>query len=244
MSYKSIYYPETRFGGFTAADGTIAFYARVNALIDSGSVVLDFGCGRGQFQDDPVPWRRNLRILKNKAKRVIGLDVDPAAATNPYIDEYLEIGPAGVWPIADGSIDMVVCDCVIEHLDDPDAFFREARRVLRAPTGHLAIRTPNALSYVGIAQRLIPNRHHSRVLARVQESRRPEDVFRTVYRCNTIPRLRRKLIEYGFDAVVYGHEAEPGYLEMSRLFYFLGVIHQKIAPSVFSTVILAFGRRI
>jgi SAM-dependent methyltransferase len=243
MSYKSTYYPETRFGGFTTVDGTIAFYARVNALIEPDSVVIDFGCGRGQYQDDPVPWRRNLRILRNKAKRVIGLDVDSAATTNPYIDEYLEMGPRGVWPIADGSIDLVVCDSVIEHLDNPDDFFGEARRVLRAGTGYLAIRTPNALSYVGVAQRLIPNRHHSRVLTRVQESRRPEDVFRTVYRCNTIPRLRRKLTEYGFDAVVYGHEAEPAYLELSRLLYFLGVIHQKLAPSAFSPVIHAFGRK-
>ena len=243
MSYKAIYYPETRFGGFTTVDGTVAFYARVNALIQPDSVVIDFGCGRGQHQDDPVPWRRNLRILKNKAKHVIGLDVDPAATTNPYIDEYLEIGPRGTWPIADESIDMVVCDSVIEHLEDPDAFFGEARRVLRRGAGHLAIRTPNALSYVGIAQRLIPNRHHSRVLARVQDSRKPEDVFRTVYRCNTIPRLRRKLTAFGFDAVVYGHEAEPAYLEMSRLLYFFGVIHQKIAPSAFSPVILAFARR-
>jgi SAM-dependent methyltransferase len=244
MSYKPIYYPETRFGGFTTVDGTVAFYARVNALIEPDSLVIDFGCGRGQYQDDPVPWRRNLRILKNKGKRVIGLDVDPAATTNPYIDEYLEIGPRGAWPIADGSVDVVVCDSVIEHLDDPNAFFGEARRVLRTGTGHLAIRTPNALSYVGIAQRLIPNRHHSRVLSRVQESRRPEDVFRTVYRCNTIHRLRQKLTEYGFDAVVYGHESEPAYLEVSRLLYFLGVLHQKLAPSVFSPTIHAFGRRI
>src|SRR5438093_943558 len=47
MDYKSLYYPESRFGGFTGVDGTLAFYIRVNSLIDSSSVVLDVGCGRG-----------------------------------------------------------------------------------------------------------------------------------------------------------------------------------------------------
>lgn len=244
MSFKALYYPETRFGGFTGVDGTIAFYTRVNALIAPDSLVVDFGCGRGQYQDDPVVWRRNLRILKNKAKRVIGLDVDAAATANPYIDEYCRIAEDGSWPIADGSVDMVVCDHVIEHLERPDAFFAEARRALRRRTGYLAIRTPNALSYVGIAQRLIPNRHHARVLARVQDGRKSEDVFHTRYRCNTIGRLRRTLRAHGFDAVVYGHESEPAYLEPSRVLYSLGVLHQKLAPSVFSPVIHAFGRRL
>lgn len=239
-----MYYPETRFGGFTGVDGTIAFYTRVNALIAPDSVVVDFGCGRGQHQDDPVVWRRNLRILKNKAKRVIGLDVDPAATANPYIDEYCEIATDGSWAIPDSSVDLVVCDHVIEHLDRPDAFFAEARRVLRPGTGYLAIRTPNAMSYVGVAQRLIPNRHHGRVLARVQEHRKLEDVFDTRYRCNTIGRLRRTLRAHGFDAVVYGYESEPAYFEPSRVLYLLGVLHQKLAPSIFSPVIHAFGRRV
>ncbi|MBE0698497.1 MAG: SAM-dependent methyltransferase, partial [Anaerolineaceae bacterium] len=68
------FYPESKFGGFTRIDGTIAFYTRVQALIDTDCVVIDFGCGRGAYADDPVSHRRSLRIFQGKARRVIGLD--------------------------------------------------------------------------------------------------------------------------------------------------------------------------
>ena len=37
------FYPESRFGGFTDIDGTVAFYSRVNALVKPLYVVVDFG---------------------------------------------------------------------------------------------------------------------------------------------------------------------------------------------------------
>lgn len=59
-------YPETEFGGFADIDGTLAFYRRVNALLTPDSVVLDVGCGRGEYRDDPIPIRRDARILRGK----------------------------------------------------------------------------------------------------------------------------------------------------------------------------------
>jgi hypothetical protein len=94
MKYASDFYPEGRFGGFTDIDGTVIFFSRVNALLTPASVVVDFGCGRGAYRDDPVPFRRNLRILKGKAASVIGLDVDPAGRDNPFLDRsHLLDGP-------------------------------------------------------------------------------------------------------------------------------------------------------
>src|SRR5712691_10454437 len=73
MSFKERHYPETRFGGFTDVDGTIAFYTRVGSLVDGSSVVLDVGSGRGAYAEDHVPVRRDLRILKRRVRRVIGM---------------------------------------------------------------------------------------------------------------------------------------------------------------------------
>ena len=39
---KERFYSESRFGGFTNIDGTVAFYLRVNTLAASKDVVLDF----------------------------------------------------------------------------------------------------------------------------------------------------------------------------------------------------------
>lgn len=49
MDNKERFYPEARFGGFTDIDGTIAFFNRVNSLIETSSVVLDVGCERGAY---------------------------------------------------------------------------------------------------------------------------------------------------------------------------------------------------
>jgi len=239
-SFKERHYPETRFGGFTDVDGTIAFYTRVQSLLAESSIVLDVGGGRGAYADDRVPVRKNLRILKGKVARVIGLDVDPAAQSNPFQDEFrLLTGPR--WPVEDDSIDLCLCDHVLEHLGQPESFFENCRRVLKNG-GYLCIRTPNAWSYVAWVSKLIPDHLHSRVLARVQEERKEEDVFPTLYRCNSLPRLRRMLDRYGFEHVVYGYEPEPGYLEFSALAYALGVLHQRFAPRFLRPVLHAFAR--
>lgn len=240
MTHKERFYPESRFGGFTDIDGTIAFYMRVQALLESASTMLDVGCGRGAYDEDPVAVRRDIRIFKGKVARVIGIDVDPAGAINPFLDEFRILG-GGDWPVPESSIDVVVADCVLEHVADPPAFFQNARRVLRS-NGALCIRTTNAWSYVALAARLVPNRHHARVTARVQERRKAVDVFPTLYRCNSVSKLRRALADNGFEGVAYGYEAEPSYLEFSRVIYGLGVLHQRLAPRFFRPVLHAFGR--
>ena len=117
-SFKEKHYPETRFGGFTDVDGTIAFYTRVQSLLTESSIVLDVGGGRGAYADDEVAVRRNLRILRGKVARVIGLDVDPVAHSNPFQDEFrLLTGPR--WPVEDDSIDLCLCDSVLEHIEQP-----------------------------------------------------------------------------------------------------------------------------
>lgn len=50
--------------------------------------------------------------------------------------------------------------------------------------------------------------------------------------------------KYGFDHVVYGYEAEPSYLPFSRLFYWIGVMHQKYSPKIFNNNIFAFAKKL
>jgi SAM-dependent methyltransferase len=236
------FYPESRFGGFTQIDGTIAFYSRVQALADPSWLVVDFGCGRGAYASDPVRFRRDLRILKGKVRRVVGLDASPTGAENPFIDEFHHLEDAR-WPLEDGSADLCVCDNVLEHLPEPQRFFDEAQRVLK-PGGLLCIRTPNRWNYIPLLARLIPDRSHAGVLARAKPGLLAEDVFPTCYRCNTIPALRRALASSGFAAVVYGYEAEPSYLSFSKAAYALGVLHQRLAPGLLKPAIFAFGEKL
>lgn len=236
------FYPESRFGGFSRYDGTVAFYARVHSLLPKAGIVLNVGCGRGRFVEDPVPYRRQLSQLRGDAGKVIGLDVDPAARENPGVDEFRLI-KGHSWPVADCEADLIVCDFVLEHVVDPFQFFAEAARALKV-NGCLCLRTTNLISYVGIVARLVPNRRHADVVNRVQSEREARDVFPAVYRCNSHGRLRRTLRQSGFDPVVYGVDAEPSYLQFSAFFYALGVLHQKLVPRLFAPCLFAFARKL
>lgn len=242
MSMRERWYPEVAFGGFSSVDGTVAFYSRVVALVRENYVVLDFGCGRGAQCGDDVKFRRDLRSLRGRAARVIGVDVDEVGFSNEFIDEFRLLKGNSPWPIDTESIDLLVSDCVVEHLSDPEQFFREARRVLR-PEGLLCIRTPNSWGYVALVARMMPEKIHGTILRMAQPLRRSEDVFPTFYRCNNVFCLRKILARTGFSGVVMGFEAEPAYLNFSRLVYALGVVAHRWMPRMLCSSIFVFCRK-
>ena len=238
------FYPETKFGGFTDIDGTIAFYNRVNSLLEPSFSVLDLGCGRGaSAAGDLVRFRKELRILKGKVAHVIGIDVDQAAQNNPYVDEFRLIEDQATWPVSDGSIDVVVCDHVLEHVTDSVRTFSEIRRCL-VPGGVVCIRTTNRRSYVGLAAALIPEARHRRVLGAVHPNRKQEDIFPVKYRCNNVRALKDAMVRSGFQCVVYGYEPEPDYLSFSTISYFLGIVHRRFSPKCLKPTLFAFGRTV
>jgi SAM-dependent methyltransferase len=240
MDYKTIFFPESTFGGFSDHDGTVIFYSRVNALLNPASIVVDFGCGRGAYKEDKIVFRRELRILRGKGARVIGLDADQAAASNPFIDEFCLL-ETDVWPMADNSADLCLCDQVLEHLARPEVFFSEAHRVLRNK-GYLCIRTPNTWSYVALVSRLIPNRSHAAVLDRVKGKNPQRDVYPTYYRSNSLKAIKNNLLKHGFKGITYGYEAEPSYLAFSRITYFLGIAFARLAPGWARSSIFSYSQ--
>ncbi len=235
-------YPEATFGGYSRVDGTVAFYSRVQSLLGPGAVALDVGCGRGKDADDNCAFRRTLCDLRGKDRRVIGIDVDPAAFQNPLIDEFRKIDDVDRWPIGDEEVDLLVANSVLEHVQHPDRFFAEAWRVLR-PGGVICLRTYNKRGYVGICARLVPNKFHAKVTGFAQGDREEHDVFPTVYRCNTPGAIRRALRRQGFDACVYAIETEPSYLKFSPILYRVGAVVHKLIPPPLRWTILAFGRK-
>ena len=236
------FHPEARFGGFTDIDGHITFYARVHELLPADGVALDIGCGRGEAAEDPIGIRRELRTLRGHCARVIGIDVDPVGAENPTLDEFRLIEDTARWPIEDASIDLAVADFVLEHVEDPPSFFAEAARTLK-PGGYLCLRTINTRSYLGVASRLVHSSAHGKLLSRMTPERKEEDVFPTVYRCNTRPKLRRALADHGFDGVVYGTDSEPSYLAFSAPTYAMGLLYRRLAPAGLRLGLVAFAQR-
>ena len=236
------FYPEAQYGGFSDVDGTVAFYSRINSLLTQSSVVVDFGCGRGSGDEDPVPFRKHLRRFRGRVSQVIGLDVDIAGSDNQFVDEFKLLTPGAAWPVRDETVDLLYSDFVLEHLPEPGFFFTEAYRVLK-PGGYLCLRTANALGYVCLISILLPGSLHKTVLRQAQPGRREEDVFPAVYRCNTVRALRRELRTKGFQGVVYGYDAEPSYLSFSSVAYWLGTVYSRLAPPMFRSCLLAFAQK-
>jgi SAM-dependent methyltransferase len=235
-------YPESRLFGFTRCDGTIHFMLRVRALLRPNDVVLDVGCGRGARAEDPCRVRREMQDFRAPGRTVIGIDVDPRATANPWLNDFRQIVDTVHWPVDDSSIDLIYSDYVLEHVEDPDAFFQEAHRVLK-PGGYLCMRTPNFYSSISIGSWLIPNRWHARLLSWLWPKIKDRDVFPTVYRCNTRRRLQNTLQKQGYNAVVYPIESEPGYFESFPLLYRIAASIYPHIPGMFQSNLLAFGQK-
>ncbi len=87
--------------------------------------VLDVGCGSGE----------GTAILAQTARTVTGVDVDPsmielAGSNNSCGNVDFRVMDCASLDLPSADFDVVVCNALLEYLSDPDAFFREADRVL------------------------------------------------------------------------------------------------------------------
>jgi SAM-dependent methyltransferase len=235
-------YPEIAFGGFSRVDCTVPFLCRAQELSRGAKRILEVGCGRGLAAEDDCALRKELRNFRGLGKEVIGIDVDPAASSNPFIDEFRLIGKDYKWPVESESVDMAFCDYVLEHVVDPSGFFFELGRVL-VPGGTFIARTPSRWSYIALLASIIPNRLHAAVLRRAQQSRRTEDVFPTVYRANTVRGVRNLLKAQGLSSVVYSVEGEPNYMAFSQAAYSLMSVLSPLLPGSLKSTMVVVARK-
>ena len=239
---KRRFYPESNIGGFTHDDGTIGFFNHLVAIARPTDTVLDFGAGRGEpLLDDDVAYRRGIANFKGRSRHLDGCDVDPVVLHNPFLDQATVIDPGEPLPYEDGRFDIIVARSVFEHIENPGFVAGELLRVL-APGGVIAATTPNKWGYIGIAGRIVPSRHHVTVLAHSQPDRKPEDVFPTYYRMNTVAALRRAFGKRA-DVYVARKAPEPAYHFGRPWIYRLVKSMNKHAPDALLPIIHVYVRK-
>ena len=116
-------------------DGPNEIIEAVEAVLGSGSELLDVGCGAGSVAD----------LARARFQRVCGCDVSIHALRHASLRGMVVVCVdlnADVLPYRDNSFDCVTCLEVIEHVVDPLRLLKELHRVLR-PHGQLVITTPN-----------------------------------------------------------------------------------------------------
>lgn len=224
-------------GGFSPNDGTLDFYSRINSLLRPDMVVLDLGAGRGAwFEDDPIAFRKSVRSLKGKAAKVIAADVHPAVLQNRAVDERLLLCDGGI-PLGDTSVDMIVCDYVFEHIEDPARFSHEADRVLK-PGGWICARTPHRNNMVSVVARSVSNHRHAALLSKGQPARKEIDVFPTVYRLNTRRAIRGAFPGYRDFSFVF--RSDPAYFFGRKAVFKLMEVAVRVLPPSLNGNIFVF----
>lgn len=240
MYPMDVIFPESKAGGFPAIDSTVLFYTRISALVLPEHTVLDMGAGRGQWLiEDKFPFRRGLRTLRGKCREVIGCDFDPVVMTNPGLDRAFILSADGKLDLPDTSIDLVFCDWVFEHVEDPTKFVAEVNRVLK-PGGWICARTPNRFGYISLSARIIPKRWHQFVLSIAQPNRKSEDVFPAFYRLNSIGQLKKTFSPAAWVHCSHAWEPTPAYFGNSVLGWRFSMALTKFLPRSLGNILLVY----
>lgn len=82
--------------------------------------VVDLGCGNS-------PFRHLLNVDRTK---YLGIDIEGASEFGYRNPEVLVFDGRTI-PLEDGTVDVLICTEVLEHIDDPDRLIAEMHRVLR-----------------------------------------------------------------------------------------------------------------
>ena len=227
-------------GGFTESDGTIDFYLRISALTNSETTVLDLGAGRAAwFEDDRCEIRKNIRLLKGKVKQVIAADVDDAVLENRASDKQILI-KNGLLDLEPKSVDLIIADYVLEHIDDPFEFYNQVSICLKSG-GWFCARTPHKYSYISIGASIVKNSLHKKLLKFIQPGRKEVDIFPTRYKLNKLYDIKKIFNNWENKTFIY--RSEPSYYFGNKYVFLLQSAIHRILPAFVSGNLFVFVRK-
>ena len=200
-----------------------SFYERLLAqYVDADTLWLDAGTGQ-----QILPEWENAReqALVKTARTVIGVDLEFKSRTHTSISLLVRADIEKL-PFADNSFNLVTCNMVVEHLENPVAVFKEFHRVL-TPGGHVIIHTPNIYGYVAGTARLLPRGLKEKVIGAI-EGRSAGEIFPAHYRANTSRGLDLALTTAGLRRERFSHLASTGQLLFSLILLTIELHYLKI----------------
>ncbi len=172
-----------------------AYAALVAEHLTPQTIWLDAGCGSRLLESDmdaEEDW------LAGHCRFIVGMDFRVTAHRNI---RSLVGGSLYQLPFTDGSLDLITCNMVVEHLDDPARAFAEVARCLSS-TGAFVVKTPNVLNYGVMANaaaaRILPEGLRLR-LAQGTDGRQEHEFFPVRYKANTMSSLMQRLERAGLQ---------------------------------------------
>jgi len=129
------------------AESIIMELERVNTKNSEKLKLINLGSGSGQASD---------------IYRQLGFDVYSLDLRTDGLDDrnaHFDLNENKELPFSDQKFDVVVCQEVIEHIENPWKLFRHAKQLLK-PSGIFIVSTPNVLSFYSRILFLITGHYH------------------------------------------------------------------------------------
>ncbi len=181
--------------------------------------ILEIGAGSGRGD------QQNFR-LKGTVKRYVGVDLDPRVQNHPDLDE-AHVTDGKSLPFNDSTFDVVFHTMVAEHVEHPEIFMSECKRVLK-PGGTILFQTPNRFYYPMIVAAITPHWFHEYYIRKFASGRSSKDVFPTFYRLNTKSTITKLCARHNLTVQIQMLSGPPGYLRFNKYFFLLGIAFERI----------------
>jgi len=186
------------------------------SLITRDCLIVDAGCGAGEV----------TQLSHGMASQVIGIDREEDLTENLQVTLRVQ-GDLEFIPLASGTVDLIVCKSVVEHLEHPPRVFAEFARILRSGR-YVLVHTPNIQHYVQWLVKVIPQRFHSSIVQSLCS--RPS--FFKFRRANTPNKLVSAIKSAGLEMERLDFfESAPDYLQKWPPLYLGGIIYERLVNS-------------
>ena len=187
--------------------------AACNSLTAS-SLLLDAGCGT-----------ESRITAQGKCKLVVGIDREPPTSATHGVDVRV-IGDLSHLPFRENTFDVITCFEVVEHLEDPEACFREFYRACKSD-GLVIVVTPNLWYYEALVIKVTPYWFHKWFIHVILAG--SGDPCPTKYLANTLHRLVGLMGAAGFEPIdLRLLDFGPWFLHWFTPAYALGVIYHRL----------------
>jgi len=198
-------------------------------------IVLDLGAGAGIIPE---------MNFKGKVKKIYGLDPDERVMSNVFLDAAV-CSTAEEMPFEDEMFDTIICQNVMEHIENPLVMLHQVKRVLKKG-GLFFVKTPNRNHYITLAARVTPHGFHQ--WYNKLRGRDEDDTFKTLYNFNSKSQQKKNIHAAGLETVeINFYESRPEYLRLNALTYFAGIIYERsvnfLNLNLFKAVMISLFRK-
>jgi len=177
--------------------------------------MLDLGAGAGIIPE---------MNFKGKVKMIYGLDPDERVKENPFLDLGV-CSTAEEMPFEDEKFDLIICQNVMEHIENPAHMLTQVKRVLKRG-GLFLVKTPNRNHYISLAARITPLWFHQWFNS--LRGREEEDTFKTFYNFNSEGTQRKIISGAGMETIhISFFEERPEYLRLNFFTYLIGIVYER-----------------